>query len=1020
MSVLHAILDPVESQPVSPVFIGRSGELAELTDGLRLAAGGETQVFVIGGEAGVGKSRLLEEFLARTPEDGAVAAVGVCVELGEADGLPFAPVVPVLRALRQHLEAGRADAAAGGLDAELARLLPELGEAPAAAPDGQDRARMFEAVARLLERAAADRPLIVAFEDLHWADRSTRELLGYLIRSVRSARLLLLATYRSDDIHRRHPLRPFLAGLDRLRTVRRMELSRFTRDEVAAQVTGITGAAPHRVVLDQVYDRSGGNAYFVEALASAGAACLSEPLRDLLLVRVEARPEAEQDVLRAVAVGGASVEHALLARVAEIPEADLLTALRAAVGARLLVPVPECDGYRFHHALMREAVLDDLLPGERAGLHRRFAETLSADPTLVGADQRAARLASHWYQSGDRAEALPAVLAAAVDAGRRTAQAERLRLLERALELWDAVPGEVRSRLRPAEPLWAYPAPEPHDRPLDHIDLLAEATAAASLAERLGRVLAISRRALRDLDERADPLRAAWFLLQRSRSLAHGTGCDDGWSDLLRAEALVNERPPSVVQAQVLAQIASRRLAEKRPEPATYELARRAIGVAREVGAEDTELYMRFSLASLRADSGDVAQGLAELSALTERVIASGRIALLGRCLVNYAATLGEVGRLEEALAAGDRGLDTAERFGLSDTRAWIRGNMAESLVALGRWREADAVLALVHESDVPRPRGMSALTAGYLAVLRGDLAGARARRAAADGALPPGDADGDHVLLRARLSVGLTAAEGRFLDVRRLAADALAVPAPPFTSSLAWQVLALAAGTEADVRGLPAAAPGRAGALRRIREVRERLPELMPAWAAFGPFVDARLLRAEGRDTPADWSAAADALAGLGIPFHLAEARCALAESLLTAGGAVDRASATDLLRDTVRVAGELGAVPLRARAERLAASARISLTDPGPSGPGPVRGGDGASSAGPADPFGLTPRERDVLALVSVGRSNRQIAEELFISPKTASVHVSNILSKLEVTGRVEAAALVHRLGLVPPADG
>ncbi|MFR9725372.1 helix-turn-helix transcriptional regulator [Streptomyces sp. MS19] len=1010
MSVPRVMLGLVENLPVSPVFVGRSAELAELGDCLERAAGGETQVCVVGGEAGVGKSRLLEEFLAELPEDEVVTAVGACVELG-ADGLPFAPVAAVLRALRHRLGPDRTDAV-GGVDGELARLLPELGEAPAAVPDGQERGRMAASVARFLERAAAHRPLVVVIEDLHWADRSTRELLDYLIRSLPAARLLVVATYRSDDIHRRHPLRPFLAGLDRLRTVRRVELSRFRRDEVAAQLAGITGSAPPATLLDEVFDRSEGNAYFVEALASAGFGGISEPLRDLLLVRLEARPEAEQDVLRAVAVGGAMVEHALLARVADLPEADLLAALRAAVGARLLVPVPERDGYRFHHALMREAVLDDLLPGERAGLNRRFADALAEDPALVSPDERAARLASHWYHSGDRAEALPAVLAAATEAGRRTAQAERLRLLERALELWPAVPEEARARLRPAEPMWAYPVPDPADRPLDHTDLLAEAVTAASLAEQRDRVLAISRRALRDLDEDADPLRAAWFLLQRSRYGAQDTDSDSGWSELLRAEHLLKDLPPSVVHAQALAQIASRRLMEQRPEPEAFEMARHVIGLAREVGAEDTELYMRFSLGSLLADSGDVTGGLAELAELTDRIIADGRIELLGRCLVNYAATLGEVGRLDEALAAGDRGLVLADRHGLHRTRQWLQTNRADSLIALGRWADADAALAEGRASAGLRPRAGAVFLTGHLAVLRGDLTQARARLDEADAEFFATNGYGPNTLHRARLAVGLAAAEGRYPDVRRLAAEAFTAGVPPYTSSLAWQVLVAAAGAEADTRGMPAAAPGRADALGLLREVRERLPGLMPAWAAVGVLVDAWLLRAEGRDTPADWRAAVEATTSLGIPFLLAQARCGLAESLLTAGGAADRASAADLLRETVRVAGGLGAVPLRTRAERLATSARLTLDEP--------PAGGGAPASPPADPFGLTAREREVLALVAAGRSNRQIAEELFISPKTASVHVSNILAKLEVTGRVEAAALVHRLGLVPlPGD-
>ncbi|MDT0306801.1 AAA family ATPase [Streptomyces sp. DSM 44917] len=1001
----RVILDGVESRSVSPVFVGRGRELAELADGLARARVGEPQAFVIGGEAGIGKTRLLGEFLTLAGPTDAVTAVGSCVELG-ADGLPFAPVAAVLRSLHRQLGPALTDAARGR-EGELARLLPELGEAGSPGDNALGRARLFELTTRLLERLAADRPLIVAVEDLHWSDRSTRELLGYLFRSVQNARLLVLATYRTDDIHRRHPLRPFLAELDRLRSVRRIELARFTRGEVRAQIAGITGSRPAPALLHSVFERSEGNPFFVEELTASDSPSrgISESLRDLLLVRVEALPEEAQDVLRIVAEGGSSVEHGLLAAVAERPEGDLLAALRAAVGAHLLTPTADGDGYCFRHALMREAVVDDLLPGERARLNRRFAEALERAGHLVPADQHAARLASYWYHAGDPARALPAVLDAAAQARRRYAYAEALRLLERALELWDGAPEEVRAALRPAEPVWGYPG-NGTGGPVGAVDVLAEATMAGLLSGQPERARAMSKRALRLIDEREEPLPAAWFWLQRAR-MAEGLGRSDGRPELDRARELVRGLPPSTVHAQVLAHDAAWRSMD-RPGPETFRTAERAVELARAVGARTTELYARITLACLRADAGEAEEGLAELSAVLDRLLRRGEVSLIGRCLVNRSAILAAVGRLREAADAGAEGMAVADRYGLEDTKGWLAANQSDVLVDLGRWDEADAAVATARRVPASvRPRAGAMLQAGRLAVLRGDEALARSELAGARAEIRTPDLRPSFTIELARLEVEVAASEGRIDAAREAFRAVTGEPFPSFTAGLVWGLLFAAAGAEAESRGLPGAGAGRGEALERIRAAMRPVRRGGTTWAAFGRLVDAQLARAEGRDVPGVWAEAVAALEPAGLPYHLAEARRCWAEALLGAEGpsgpARERAAA--VLRPARAAARSLGARTLLRRVEQLAARGRLSL-DPPAQEPAPA--------SAPADPFGLTRRELDVLSLVAAGRSNRQIAQELFISPKTASVHVSNILAKLEVSGRGEAAALAHRLGL------
>jgi ATP/maltotriose-dependent transcriptional regulator MalT len=1020
---------------VSPVFVGRRDELAVLTDALGRAGDGEPQALLVGGEAGVGKTRLLEEFLAAARESGAVTAVGGCLELG-ADGLPFAPFATALRSLHRTLDRDELAAAVAGHEAELARLLPDLAPAagstvpaPATAAESADgRARLFELTALLLERLARERTVVIALEDLHWADRSTRELLGYLYRSLQTSRLVLIATYRADDVHRRHPLRPFLAETDRLRTVRRVELPRLSRTEVRAQIAGIQGTAdPGNELVETVFERTDGNPFFVEELTENCATCgISDSLRDLLLVRVEALDEDAQLVVRLVAQGGSAVEHVLLEAVCELPARALQSALRAALSAGVLLPAEDGQGYRFRHALLREAVEDDLLPGEGARLSRRYAQALEAEPELVRAEVRATRLAHYWYRGRDAAKALPAVLAASVEARSRHAFAEQHQLLERAVELWDQAPEEVRRELRPVDGLETYPAcAVPADTgALRFMDLLAETVVAARIGGDLERALVLAKRALEILDEDRDPLRTAWFLGEAA-SLREDLGRGDVRGLIDRAQELLRGLPPSAVHAEILT-IAAGWGTLYRPGAESLRTAERAVELASLVGARATELRARTLLGILSLESGDHEGGLAGMTRARDRALELGEYGVALNAAINIAGELAAVGRVADAQAAAENGARLAVEHGRPDMVAYAQANQAEAWLALGEWQEADRLLeeARAHARAVDAWGWIEILT-GTLALLRGDpTAVESALQRAYDmvGGHPAQPKQPQHTIPLHRLSMALHAERGDVDAARAELTRAVDEGFPPGMHRHAWPLLCTAAAYESRIRDLPAAAAGRAEMLTRLDRAVRSMPHPAPLWEAYYLLLHAQLSRARGTDDVAAWAEAAAAMEPLEHPYLLAQARTGWAEALLGETGArraEARREAGELLGLAHEVASRLGARPLAAETEQLAVRAGVPLS---------ARGGDAAEQqtdamAGhepqdPAESFGLTPRERAVLELVAAGRSNRQIAAALYISPKTASVHVSNILAKLGAAGRGEAAAMAHRLRLVDPA--
>ncbi|WP_244177900.1 helix-turn-helix transcriptional regulator, partial [Streptomyces atriruber] len=656
----------------------------------------------------------------------------------------------------------------------------------------------------------------------------------------------------------------------------------------------------------------------------------------------------------------------------------------------------------------------DLLPGERSRLSRRYAEALAADPLLVRSEDRAGRLAGYWFDARDPARALPAVLAAAAAARGRHAFAEQHQLLERALELWDDVPEELRREaIRHSVEDGLSPA-VPGDGPGGFVDLLAAIAVAARLAGERERALTLCKRALCELDGDPapgsrpgpapnDPIRTAWFLTERYQ-LLRDLARSDGWDEISRAQALVGDLPPSPVHAHVLTHAAHWHVVH-RPGPQVIEIAERAVELCRATGAEIIGITAQQTLAWLTMHTGDVEAGLGLARGAFTGRLARANAAVVLRGHGNLSTALHGIGRYTEAVETAEEGSDLAERHGLPDIASFIDGNLAESLIQLGRWSAADDVLdrAVGRRGVSVRTRGQAAELRAELALARGAYDEARRRSAESDDWTIGPSPEPQHTLAMARVAIALAAADGRILDVRSLLDAAVGEAIPFGHQRYGWPLLYEAAAAEARARGLAVAQPGRGAAVERIREAMRGQPVFVPLWAAYALMIEAELLAAEGRDATARWTEAVTATEQLEPPLLSATARFRLAGALLARGGAGSREAAGELLRRAGAVARELGAVPLETEIGTLADRARIPLRQE--EEPAPSR----------AVALGLTARERDVLRLVAAGRSNRQIAQELFISPKTASVHVSNILPKLGASGRGEAAAVAHRLGLL-----
>ncbi len=977
------------SQPVRGRLVGREGELRRLLDLLDSAAIGQPAHALVSGDAGVGKTRLAGELAARAAGRGFLVLSGRCAELG--DTIPYLPLADALRAATAG--DGAPPALAGALAARpvLGRLLPDLGQAGPASDGlpGLAQQQLFGAVLGLLTELAAASPVLLVLEDLHWADRSTRDLLTFLSRVLHHERVAVVGTYRTDDLHRRHPLRPLIAELLRLPAVTAIELGPLGYADMAEHLSALAGVPLDPAALHRLVTRAEGNPYYGEELLAAGggraAAGLPMEVAALLLARVEQVPAGAQQVLRAAAVAGRRVEDDIVREASGLAPAGYEEAIRESVAHQLLVP--DGQGYAFRHALIREAIYGDLLPGERTRLHARFAELLADPQRLATVPGTAAELAHHCLASHDISGAFSASVQAAREAEELGAPAEAQRHYDEALALWDRV----------SEPQKAAGQ--------DRGSLTLNSATSAAASGDIARAVQKLRRLRHYLAAAGDPV----LISRACERLAYYLQETDVPGDAVEpARAAVDALPadpPRWEHARALATYAQTLMYGAGDEAAAADYAQQALAAAEAAGAPWVEADALVTLGQLSERAGRIGEAIDRYRQAYQQAAGTSGLGVELRAAFQLARVQLERGDLASAAEIAHQGVGRADECGLGLAPYGLDLQYIHYLAhyADGCWDHAAELAAgfAIRVSTAAEAR-LSAM-ALFLDVARG-MPTVADRRSWLE-PFWPSDRFCEYT------SRGLLAEHSLWRgDTGRALAEVAAALAtqeprdgyaPPVI-----RVTAIGLAAHAD-RAAAARAAGDAAAAEAEVTAAAELVEIARAGAAFRArhgFVlgtdgrgwlaraEAEWRRVQGDNDPQAWQAVADTF-GPAYVYETARTRWRLAEALAGAGRREEAQRAWEQASETAR---ELGALPLQQALADLARRARLGSQPPGHGGPGRLAA--------------LTAREQEVLRLLAEGRSNREIAAALYIAPKTASVHVSNILGKLGAATRTEAAAIAH----------
>ncbi len=949
-------------------LVGRTGELQRLLQLIGLPNGRPGGLVVLSGDAGIGKSRIVSAAIGVAADRGWRVALGQCMDLGRSP-LPYLPFVEAIGRLAATEEGQRLIERHPG----VRPLVPRSSDGTAPQPD---RGALFEAVHAIMTDLAAERPLLLVIEDVHWADWSSLELISFLLTRPFPTPVSIIVTYRSDDLHRRHPLRPVASGWIQLPAVERLELGPLPDEAIRELATGLR-AGLSDAELARVIDRAEGNAFFTEELIAAGTVPGGVPddLADLLILRLDQlEPDARQ-VVRSAAVAGRRVSHEVLQEVTDLEPAELDQALRNAVERFVLVS-DRSDTYAFRHALLAEAVYQDLLPGERVRLHTAYVRALRDHPRATAAD-----LARHARAAHDHETALSAGLRAADEAVTMGGPDEALHHYLAVLELI------------------ADPRVE---SAVDAVDITVRAATAAVSAGMPERAVTLVQDQLAHLPADHGPLVRARLL----QSLAAAAALTDLNVDVLavttEALTLVPAEPDSELRCRVL-RAHAQALADRSRHGESTGWAEEALAMAERLGLAEIASDVAALLAKLQDRLGNTEASEAALRQIVTDARARGDATEL-RALYHLGGIHYERGEVAEALEfylrGAERAVETGRRYAPYGMDARIVA--ALSAYTLGRW---DQVLQIVDTTGERPPMVADAAMAAiamYVAAGRGESSGlrlqARANRAWGTDAVVSlyaggasmdlygqlGDLDQvwhQHQRLADELDAIWTDVQAKI----RLGAIMIGIAADltgcdeadrkRWTDRADWlmgQIELIVADAE---RRRPLGAESRAWQLR-ARAERFRL--------------DARLgLSVDQAATVEAWRESVEGFERFPNVPELTRSRIRLAAALRQAGAIEE---SRQVAAQAQEVAEQLGARPMLAE---------LAALEP------PVADHPGASP--------LTPRELEVLALVAEGLSNREVGLKLFISTKTASVHVSNILTKLGAGTRTEAAALGRRLGLL-----
>jgi len=848
-------------------IVGRVAERKALLATYARVVAGCPQVLLITGAAGIGKTRLVEELCAQAE----AAAGGARVLLGESAPLAGAALAygPFVAALRDQ---------AGWLLADDGT--PDMLAA---------RHRLFVRVLELLTGLATRSPVVLALEDLHWADDSSRELLAFLAVRLRDQPVMLVGTLREEELT--GSVGKWLAELERRPQVTRLRLGHLADGEIAELVTGLLpadAASADRVAA--VVGAAGGNPLYARELAYAGPQALPASITDAVLAKAAGLTVQARAVVDQVCVADGGMSHELLAAAVPLPEKRLLASARRAVASGLLVPAD--DGYAFSHALTRQVLYAHLLPGERRRLHHRLAEALAARP-----DSAPGLLAQHWHLAGSPDRAGPAAVLAARQAVAERAYPEAVRSYALAIELSPWLPEAGAALLEEAARAAGW-AGDP-DRAAGWIDdaLVQSGDAApaerARLLERLGRY----RFDARDLDAAVDATK--------------------------RAVALLPDGPPSALRARVLAALATGRMLLG-DFGGALPVAERAVTEAQQAGAVAEHAHGLATLGIVLAHRGEFDAGIAALRTSFSLARRTGNVEDVVRATADHMYLLCTAGRFTEALDVAKEGRAVAGSLDAPPAlTSTLDNNVAAVLAATGRWAEADQLLAeLVGESSAKASHYLELLQL-ELAVGRGDSERAASLAAALAKAPPDPGLVGP---LRACLAEQALDA-GNLVAAAEEVLDGLTALAGTGWAEEEIRLLAAGARIAADIAALPAA--NRPGHLPeawvrmavtfpdRARAITDADGRGQPAIAAFGALAAAEHARQYRTDDPATWRAVVDAWRVAGQPYR--EAYAHLREAQVAArAGQRDRAARAVAAGESL--ASKLPSGPLLSLAEEVA----------------------------------------------------------------------------------------------------